>query len=161
MRHALLILTAGLACLLTACSGLNYGSPVPDARVQLRINTKLAEFVHFVPENSGNYVIANLDGYYLNGKRVMARQESDICGFAGVLVFIDYDHHYDAFDLCCPHCLNAKKPVTVDGIFATCPTCGEAFDLSYGTAHPTKGISRQGLKRYAVLYSGDIVNVGN
>lgn len=150
-----------LALLFWGCSGLNYDNPVPNARVQLRINTKLAEFVHFVPENSGNYIIANLDGYYMNGKRILSRQDGDICGFAGVVVYIGFDHNYYAFDLCCPKCLNSMKPLQIDGIYAVCDGCGEQYDLSYGTAHPTKGVSNQGLRRYSVLYSGDIVNINN
>jgi nitrite reductase/ring-hydroxylating ferredoxin subunit len=63
------------------------------------------------------------------------------------------DGHYHAADLCCPNCVNKTKPVEVDGLYAVCPICGEAFDLSYGYAFPTKGITKYPLRQYQAIYN--------
>ena len=63
------------------------------------------------------------------------------------------DGHYHAADMCCPNCVNKTKPVEVDGLYAVCPICGEAFDLSYGYAFPTKGITKYPLRQYQAIYN--------
>jgi hypothetical protein len=56
--------------------------------------------------------------------------------------------------LCCPNCLLKHKPVVVDGgLFAVCPVCTEAYDLSYGFANPTKGITKYPLKKYRTIFN--------
>jgi nitrite reductase/ring-hydroxylating ferredoxin subunit len=76
------------------------------------------------------------------------RFEREYIGYAGLLVWIGMDGNYHAADLCCPHCIKNSKPVEVDGLYAICPICNEQFDLSFGFAIPTKGITDEPLRRY-------------
>ena len=75
------------------------------------------------------------------------------------------DGHYHAADMCCPNCVNKTKPVEVDGLYAVCPICGEAFDLSYGYAFPTKGITKYPLRQYQAIlnnsYAGYTLRITN
>ena len=91
----------------------------------------------------------------------MPRQAmGDMFGYAGVVVYISGNSEYLAYDLCCPKCLRQDKPVEIDGLFATCPVCGEQYNLDvYGT--PSQGISHEALRRYSTLYSGEILTVRN
>lgn len=151
-----------LSVLLCGCGeGLVYNSAVPNAPVQISINTKQAFFVHFIPDNINNYLIVNSEGYRLNGKDFLPRTYVDYYGYAGVVIYIDNDRKYSAFDLCCPHCVDRAHPTEVDGMFAVCPVCGEQYDLSWGLGVPSRGISREALKRYNCFYSGDVLTVRN
>jgi hypothetical protein len=40
----------------------------------------------------------------------------------------------------------------VDGLYAICPLCEEEFDLSYGYAIPTKGKTKEAMKKYNTSY---------
>ena len=39
----------------------------------------------------------------------------------------------------------------VDGLYAICPLCDEQFDLGYGYAVPTKGVTKEPLRKYQAL----------
>jgi nitrite reductase/ring-hydroxylating ferredoxin subunit len=62
------------------------------------------------------------------------------------------DNAYHAADLCCPNCVKREKPMLVDGLYAICPLCEEEFDLSYGYAIPTKGKTKEAMKKYNTSY---------
>ena len=79
--------------------------------------------------------------------------ETDCIGYAGIVVIIGMDGNYHAHDMGCPRCLNRKEPVKIVGMYAECPNCHEQYDLSYGYALPTKGISREPLRKYTATYS--------
>lgn len=159
MRKRLRIILAALA--LTACNSVPIDSPVPFAPVQIVINTKQAFFVHFIPQNINSYLVVNKDGYLLNGKDFLPRTFTDYYGYAGVVIFVNGNQDYSAFDLCCPNCVRFDHPCHVDGIFAVCPICGEEYDLSWGLGTPMHGISRYRMKRYNCMYSGDVLTVRN
>ena len=55
----------------------------------------------------------------------------------------------------------AQEPVEVDGMFATCPICGEAYDLGSGYATPKKGISNEALRRYDLIVSNGVITIRN
>jgi hypothetical protein len=66
-------------------------------------------------------------------------------------MWVDMNAKYQAADLCCPNCIRRDKPVEIEGIYAICPVCKEYFDLSYGYAMPTKGKTKESLRKYQVL----------
>ncbi len=146
--------------LLISCENPNTRSAVPHYPVQLQINTNTGIFVHFKPDNIGSYVIVDDEGYHYQGQ-TWPRTTADIYGYSGVIIYVTNNRDYAAFDRCCPHCLQRFIPVYIDGFFAVCPTCGEQYDLSYGYATPTKGISREALRRYEVFATSDRVTVRN
>lgn len=136
-------------------------SSVPNAPVQISVNTKQAFFVHFIPDNIGNYLVVNSEGYRLNGKDFLPRTFVDYYGYAGVVIFIDNNCRYSAFDLCCPNCVDRAHPTEVNGMMAICPICGEEYDLSWGLGVPMKHNTKEALKHYSCFYSGDVLTVRN
>lgn len=136
------------ACLPCACHD-TYISSIPNYPVYLEINIS-TEYPHFVPSNIYSYLIFEEQRYL-----------TDKIGYAGVLVFIGGDEKYYAFDLACPNEAKRTVKVEMDGIFAVCPECGEAYDLSSGLGVPTKGICTEGLKRYATTAVNGKVYVKN
>jgi nitrite reductase/ring-hydroxylating ferredoxin subunit len=120
--------------------------------VRLTINTRLGQFVHFVPEATYDYITVDRQGYHYHDY-TQALAATDMIGYAGVIVYIDGSCRYNAFDMCCPHCLDPKHPVEMDGFFAVCPICGEQYDMSWGLAVPTQHIATEALRRYPVIQS--------
>ena len=137
---------------LMGCENTTYRSSVPNRPVQLSINTAAGMYVHFVRENIGAYVVVDPTGYHFNGQ-TLPLTGTDYYGYSGVVVCVDNNQNYSAFDLCCPHCVKQYAPCEVDGIFAVCPICGEHYDLSFGYGTPTKGISHEALRKYITLYT--------
>ena len=153
---SLLFLLAFCAC----DTHTTYRSSVPSYPVNIRINTYEGTYVHFVPENSYTYMIVDKDGYHFNGQ-TMPRKETDRFGYAGVVVYIDGFGTYNAYDMACPHCVKQDEPVEVDGMLATCPLCGEEYDLGSGYATPQKGISNEALRRYDLIVSNGVITIRN
>ena len=144
------IIRMGLICvMLSACNGNTYYSSVPSLPVQ---------FVYNVLAEDPSFVTANTSAYKIIKER---RYETDYIGFAGLLLFVGMDMNYHAFDLACPHCLSVKNTLEVDGIFAVCPICGEKYDLSYGYATPTVGITTEPLRKYRCNWNGTTLTVSN
>ncbi len=162
LRRVIILCIAGmLALVLTGCD-INSSSSVPYAPVQISINTKDAFFVHFIPENIGNYMIVNRDGYWLNGKNHLPRTLDVYYGYSGVVIVVDCYNHYTAYDLCCPHCHQQHTAVVVvDGSSAYCPYCDEEYNLAFGLGTPIHNISKEALRRYNTFYSGDRLTVRN
>ena len=144
-----------LLVVLTACKGTNFSSSVPTMPVRIDISI-LGEYVHFTPTNAGAY---------LEFVRP-TKKFTEAYGYAGVVVYVTMDARYVAFDLCCPHCLNPEKPCRMDngpstsgklqtGIYAVCPVCTEAYDLSFGLATPTnKNLkTKEALRQYNASYN--------
>ena len=134
--------------LLSACEGTQK-CDVPSYPVVFDMNI-MSEYPHFVPDN-GYQVMTFTEKRYAR----------DLIGYAGLLVWVDMEGKYNACDLCCPHCLDPKQPVYVDGIWAVCPVCDEHFDLSYGLAVPTQGHTRQALRRFSAIYRGTTLSIRN
>lgn len=147
----IIVFLCGLLC--CSCEDTTIRSSVPTYPVRLSINTNLGEFVHFIPENTYDYITIDRQGYHYHAY-TQALAATDMIGYGGVVVFIGGDGAYNAFDMCCPHCLNPNAPVEMDGFFGVCPVCGEHYDLSYGLAVPTKGIGKEALRRYPVINNG-------
>jgi len=127
--------TLTLVLTLTACDNTSTKSSVPDYPVRLDMDIT-AQYPHFIPENG-----------YQTMTFIKKRHEGDYIGYGGLLVWVNATSQYCAADLACPKCLLPSHPVEVNGLYAICPTCGEAFDLST-SAFPTTGIVNQPLKRY-------------
>ena len=153
---SLLFLLAFCAC----DTHTTYRSSVPSYPVNIRINTYEGTYVHFVPENTYTYLIVDEKGYHFNGQ-TMPRKETDRFGYAGVVVYIDGFGTYSAYDMACPHCVKQDEPVEVDGMLATCPLCGEEYDLGTGYATPQNGISDEALRRYSLIVSNGVITIRN
>ena len=144
---------------LTACdTHTTYRSSVPSYPVNIRINTYEGTYVHFV--HIYTYLIVDEKGYHFNGQ-TMPRKETDRFGYAGVAVYIDGNGNYSAYDMACPHCVKQDTPVEIDGMLATCPICGEEYDLGTGYATPQKGISNEALRRYDLIVSNGVITIRN
>lgn len=153
-RIGLKSLLTVLAVLLLSCENNSFRSSVPTYPVHITIDTKLGEFVHFQPTATGSYVVANKDGYFLNGKYVLPLPVTDAYGYGGVVAYVDM-FGYSAYDLACPNCASKGlcQPCSIDGAFAVCPNCGEQYDLATGTAAPQKGLVRETLRRLNIITS--------
>ena len=158
MGYRLRVIGACLAALLLlGCKDRNsMQSSVPRYPVSVTIDTRTGEFVHFQPTATTSYVTVDAAGYHYNGRVVQPLSVLDACGYGGVVVYIDVNSNYNAFDMACPYCAERAKvrPCIIDGIFATCPDCGERYDLGSGTAAPQEGIARESLLRLQVNNSG-------
>ena len=147
------ILIGFIGSLLLGCEDFNNQNPVPHVPVSYTMNIT-SEYPHFVIENG-----------YQTLTITKAKFNYEYVGYAGLLIWIGMDGDYHAADLCCPNCVNKTKPVEVDGLYAVCPTCGEAFDLSYGYAFPTKGITKYPLEEYQATdnnsYAGYTLRITN
>ena len=82
-------------------------------------------------------------------------------GYGGVLVYIDINGNYNAWDLACPYCASRglMRPCGIDGLYAVCPECGEHYDVASGTAAPQKGLAREQLLRIPLTNSGGVITV--
>ncbi len=134
-------------CLLIACDDTVYRSSIPTYPVEMRLNIA-GEYVHFVVDNPGQHLTFTKQ-----------RFPNEAVGFAGLLICTGYDRAYYAYDLACPGCLKQKEPLEVNGMFAECPNCGEAYDFFNGIGNPTKGIVRENLRRYQTTFSGNYLHI--
>lgn len=151
------LLTLGLC----GCEGTSFRSSVPIYPVHVVIDTHEGEFVHFQPTAINTFVWVNRDGYHYNGHVVKPLPVMDACGYGGVVVYINVMGGYDAYDLACPYCSarGTCSPCEVDGIFATCPRCGEQYDIGSGTAVPQHGIAKEQLLRLNLTSSNGRITV--
>lgn len=130
------MLAASMLCLVSC--DVNRESPVPNARVSLKLNLS-TEYVHFTQENTTAYLTFT-----------ERRYSTDLIGYAGILVYVGTDAQYHAYDLCCPHCVKKAHPLEVDGLYAVCPLCGERYEVCWGIGQPTKGISQDPMRCYNI-----------
>ena len=130
--------------MLLVFSQLNNMNPVSYVPVNYTLNIT-QEYPHFVVDNGYNVMTIT-----------KTRFDREYIGYAGLVVWIGMDGQYHAADLCCPHCLLKHKPVEVDGFYAICPECEEHYDLSYGYANPTKGMTKFGLKMYRTILNNSM-----
>ena len=149
LRTWQLILLIGTAILCTNCDHYTKSS-VPAYPVRVVIDTGVGQFVHFTPTAVNSYIIVNKEGYFLNGKRILPLNATDMYGYGGVVLYINMFGTYDAYDLGCPVCQSTTQPCQVNPPFAICPICGEEYDLGSGTSVPTKGIAKEYLRRLNV-----------
>lgn len=146
------------ACLivLSGCDGRNNNTSVPSSPVRLAFDLR-ARFATFYPPVYCSYVTVDKNGYHY-GKDTYLLSMGDYYGFAGVVVFVTQGNTYAAMDLGCPHCLSKEQHCEVDGFYAKCPICREEYDLSLGIGNPTRGVSKEYLRRYeARLDAGGMV----
>ena len=127
--------------LVCACETPSVVNPVPNYPVSMELNI-LGEDPNCTSSNIGAHM-----------EFVVPRFPTERVGYAGVLLFVNFNEQYSAFDLCCPHCVERYHPIEVNGMFAVCPVCGEEYDLSYGYGVPTQGIAKNYLKTYKCNYN--------
>lgn len=155
--RSFIVLAAAWLC---SCAGYNQSS-IPNTPVAVEINTDV--FTWCNPGNVGSYVYIDKQGYHReDGSIFLPAPAYHYYGFGGVLLVITSSGEYAAFDRCCPHCLLPNKPVVPDSYAKQiCPTCGEEFITMDGYGYPTKGITKEGLKRYNVMYYNHIIRINN
>lgn len=140
-RSKILFVAWLLCCGLLVSCKQSQKTSVPSYPVHLVI--KSDKYPHFVLGNASQTLTFT-----------ERKSQTDYIGYAGVVVSIDaLGENYHAHDMACPRCLNREKPVEVVGMYAECPICHEQYDLTYGYAFPTKGISREPLRKYTATYS--------
>ena len=129
-----------------------YRSSIPSAPVYIELNLNY-EDADLIPIQAAKF--------FTRGQNINLAVES--AGYGGVLVYHALDNNYYAFDAACPH--EASPSVIVrmddDNIHATCRKCQSRYDLSYGNANPVSGPSREALRRYTIMGSGDRLIVRN
>ena len=134
----------GMIFMLLSCEDTNNMNPVSYVPVNYTLNIT-QEYPHFLVDNG------------FDTKTITeTRFDREYIGYAGLVVWIGMDGQYHAADLCCPHCLLKHKPVEVEGFYAICPECEEHYDLSYGYANPTKGMTKFGLKMYRTILNNSM-----
>lgn len=144
-KKILSILT--LCIIASACD--NNEMSLPGYVVHLEINI-LGEYPNFVLDNGIQYLTFT-----------EPKLATDRLGCGGILIVI-YDRAYHAYDLACPREANKNVIVAIDGLFAVCPKCGEAYDIYGGFGAPTKGINKLPLQRYNCYYlSNGILRITN
>lgn len=124
-------------------------SSIPDAPVNLQLNMLVAPYNTFNTPNS----------YIIYDKR---KNEIDRIGYGGILLYIDYEGKYCAFDLTCPYEVSPNVRVSPnDEGKAVCDKCGSVFELLYGIGAPVSGPAKEPLKRYRVVLSNNWLYVTN
>lgn len=126
--------------ILVACENTNFRSSVPNMPVHYTVHIT-REHPNFVVENGFQTMVITERRYV-----------EEYIGYSGLLIWVGMDNAYHAADLCCPHCVKKNVPIEIDGLFANCTQCGESYDISYGFGNPTKGITKEALKRYNISY---------
>lgn len=134
----------GCVVLFAACDGIGSHSSVPRMPVNVTIDTRQGEFVHFTPEALNTFVTVDAGGYHYNGHDILL-PFTGAFGCGGVLVYVNMSHEYKAYDLACPYCYTQGRieSCIVNAPFADCPHCGEEYELGLDVAFPTKGIGRE------------------
>lgn len=123
-------------------------SPIPNARVEIDINTILNHQFNN-PYHSKKY--------YPNSEGVF------YAGYVGVIVISNVDASWVyAFDLCCPHDVSSKKElINKNDLQLECPTCKSVFNIGDGSGANVSGPAKERLKRYNVGKSGATYRIRN
>lgn len=132
--------------LLVSCTD-NYVSSIPDYPVNLQLNliTTYPTFKN------------NINQSLTFTKPIFAY---DRIGYGGILVYVGFDGEYYAFDMSCPYEVKTDVRVYPNGIGqAVCEKCGSVYDIGYGNGFPSSGPSKEALKRYKVMASGDVLYI--
>ena len=139
--------------LLMGCEG-NYVSSIPDYPVFLDIDLRLAPYNTTLKNNNNSYVLFE--------KPRMGKELTDRIGYGGIIVYVNFEGEYCAFDLSCPHEALQSVKVKPNGLGQlVCDSCNSVYDISFGVGHPIEGPSKEGLKRYKTSLQGDLLRVTN
>ena len=144
--------------LFAACDGIGSKTSIPRMPVNVTIDTRMGEFVHFTPEALNTFVTVDAKGYHYNGHDIPLPFIGAF-GCGGVLVYVNLEKQYKAYDLACPYCYTqgVLSSCTVDAPFATCPHCDEVYELGLDVAFPTKGIGQESLRGLPLTYVNGVI----
>lgn len=144
--------------LFAACDGIGSKSSIPRMPVNVTIDTRKGEFVHFTPEALNTFVTVDAGGYHYNGHDIPL-PFTGAFGCGGVLVYVNMSGGYNAYDLACPYCYaqGTLSSCIVNAPFAECPHCGEEYELGLYVAFPTKGIGKECLRALPLSYVNSII----
>lgn len=125
------IVSLAFLCFVIESCEEQYISPIPNYPVNLELNLT-ASYPTFTNPND-----------------VMEFQKpvkaTDATGYGGILVYIDFDSNYRAFDMGCPYeadsALMSNPPrVHSNGLGqVVCEKCKSVYDISYGLGNPIDG----------------------
>jgi nitrite reductase/ring-hydroxylating ferredoxin subunit len=114
-----------------------YRSSIPDSPVFMRRNLNTIKCLF-----PGDF-------YYITEPETV----TDRLGYGGLVLLKGFDDRYYAYDLACP--VECRPDVKVgqpnEVLEVVCPQCGETYQLGFGLGTPSTGVSKEGLKRYAVV----------
>ena len=150
-----------LGVVLCGCEGIGTKSSIPRMPVNITIDTRQGEFVHFTPEALNTFVTVDADGYHYNGHDIPL-PFTGAFGCGGVVVYVNMLGGYNAYDLACPSCFLEESTIhscTVNAPFAECAHCGEVYDISGGVGVPTKGIGHECLRALPLNYVDGIIRI--
>lgn len=120
-----------------------------------------------IPE-SPVYIELNLMGEYSTFRNAYdtvvfdkRKLEIERIGYGGILVNIDYEGKYHAYDLCCPNEVDRNIRIFPNstGTQAECRICGSVFEIWNGTGMVSKGPSKWNLKRYRADKINEVVYI--
>lgn len=153
-------LFVSLLVLLAACDSIGSQSSVPRMPVNVTIDTRQGEFVHFTHQALNTYVTIDKDGYHYNGHDIPL-PFTGAFGCGGVLVYVNMSGEYKAYDLACPYCYTQGRieSCIVNAPFADCPHCGEEYELGLDVAFPTKGIGKECLRSLPHSYVNSVIRI--
>lgn len=164
-----IISTLLLAVASTACNDTVVSS-VPDSRVYMEINLSTAEYNKL--QSSLLYSIqferelksSSETGWVLvtSGTSTTRRQLSvtEGVGYSGMIIINGFDYNIYSYDMCCPY--EHKKAIKVrisDTGKAKCDSCKTVYDLGYGIGNPESGPSKEALRRYKTMTSGNTLYI--
>lgn len=134
------------ALFLAGCND-NIQSSIPDYPVYLDLNLT-STYPTF--KNNINQSLAFT-------KRIL---ETDRIGYGGILVYVGFDGEYYAFDMSCPYEVKTNVRVYPNGLGqAVCEKCGSVYEIGYGGGFPSSGPSKEVLKSYKAMLSGDVLYI--
>lgn len=140
------MLSIGILMAMSACSEVEERSSIPDSQVYIK--TFGNDYVTLrIAGNSVSYISSPTSVYPTNFK----------LGYGGVLIYRDMDEKIHACDLACPVEASRSILVNVKMPFATCPSCGSKFDLTFGFAAPCEGPAKETLKQYNAIDNGSAI----
>ncbi|MBO4804876.1 MAG: hypothetical protein J5554_02410 [Paludibacteraceae bacterium] len=142
-RHQLLLLLLLTIC---SCTELEEKSSIPDHEVYIKTFGNDYTTLR-IAGNSISYIPSQNSVYPTNFR----------FGFGGVLIYRDMEDKIHACDLACPVEATRNILVEVKMPFATCPSCGSKFDLTFGFASPCEGPAKETLKKYNAIDNGTAI----
>ncbi len=160
MKEKVYIVFIFIAWSITACDE-TYISPIPDYPVYLELNLTSSYPTFTTPNQS-----------LLFENPIKA---TDRLGYGGILVYIDFEGNYRAFDMSCPN--EAETDIKVypnDLGQVVCVECKSVYDISYGIGNPIDGpaydqtygtdtddAKKIFLKSYKTTRQGDYLYINN
>lgn len=126
MKKHLIFLIAGFTGWIFPSCDETFISTIPDYPVYLELNLTASYPTFSSPNQSLTFETPI--------------KATDRLGYGGIVVYIDFEGEYRAFDMACPN--EAKTDIRVypnDLGQLVCEECSSVYDISYGIGNPIEG----------------------